>query len=1128
MTKTRLTECRCAFFFVLLGMISSARALDNTGFEVPDQGDTGFQYTPPAASWTFSAQAGLSGPNGPWRASTVSPDPLGDQFAYLQAASSFSQALTGLVVNATYDLSFFESYRTEKFPSNDLSVVLNADVPSELTIYLNPVVVNPTWELRHTDAFTATNTAYTLTFRSTHPLGEGDRTTLIDGVVLRPLALPGAPMISTLDPPDDAAMVPVYTNLTATFNEVISRGTGNITLSNVTDGTSVVIPVGDPQISISGANLVIHPVANLLAIKDYAVLIDAGAVVDTSTNAFAGLTDGSWTFTTDVLDAAAPELSIVSPAHGSIEVATSGQLVMTFNERVLKGSGNLFVKRSSDDAIVQTIDIRSVSVTVDDVTATIPLSAALQPRSTYYVEADVGVVTDLTGNPFGGLAGPSNWSFSTRTIIFQPITSDADSGIDPFRTYSHAIDFGNNVAFPVATINGIVFAAGGVGAFILTNGTSQTVGSGTNTIPISHNGNEIADAFLEPGGMRNLAGDFLYNDATAEIELTGLTPGKRYQVRLYHRPWELGGNRLQTIGFSTDGIPGAESSAVFNEDNALEHDVGLDTTGRVNAVTYDYTASTTNLYITIDANGGGTYHLYGLTNEARPDDVAPAIVSLHPPDDATEVPTYTNLVMTFDTLVAAGPGNITITNLTGGGTLAFAATSPQVSITGGVLTIDPSVNLPPLSELAVLIDSNAIANIYGTFLPSIANNGSWTFTTSAADLDAPLVSGLSPSNSAVNVATLSDLTMTFDEPVQRGSGNIRIKRASDDGVVEMLNVSSSAVTINGAEVTIQRASVLDSLTGYYVEVEAAAFEDLSGNDFAGITGNASWAFTTVETGDLAYVPITSDADSGISTNVTYTHKLDFGQGDPGALINGVPFDAYTTAANGSLNFMRTVSSGGLADHPGNENHNVTGALINLLTDMYYNSNNADGGTTTWTLSGLTPGVTYDTRIYVRQWGAGPNRRVTLNFDPDGAGPITDSTGLICEDEATTAGMATGNQAYYISYTFTAVSGADLVITATQQNLNNSWHLYGISNQLTEPSAALAVGPIAYQASPTPSVSFTFSSIPGRTYRIEASYDLGGTWFDLEANYSAQGAETPFVDTIAAGMPRVYYRVSENE
>jgi len=52
------------------------------------------------------------------------------------------------------------------------------------------------------------------------------------------------------------------------------------------------------------------------------------------------------------------------------------------------------------------------------------------------------------------------------------------------------------------------------------------------------------------------------------------------------------------------------------------------------------------------------------------------------------------------------------------------------------------------------------------------------------------------------------------------------------------------------------------------------------------------ATASANAGDISYVQVTNDADSGISADNTYTHKLDFGQGSPGVLINGVQFDAY--------------------------------------------------------------------------------------------------------------------------------------------------------------------------------------------------------------------------------------------
>ncbi|MHC4499524.1 MAG: hypothetical protein ACYS21_10475, partial [Planctomycetota bacterium] len=217
--------------------------------------------------------------------------------------------------------------------------------------------------------------------------------------------------------------------------------------------------------------------------------------------------------------------------------------------------------------------------------------------------------------------------------------------------------------------------------------------------------------------------------------------------------------------------------------------------------------------------------------------------------------------------------------------------------------------------------------------------------------------------------------------------------------------------------------------------------------------------TSANAGVISYVQITNDADCGISTGKTYTHKLDFGTGSPGALINGVQFDAYNNAANGTLNFNREVFTGGLSDHAGNGNHNVSGSLVALMTDMYYNGDNAVGGSTTWTLSGLTTGQTYSTRIYSRQWGAGNDRTATIVFDPDGAGPISDSTGPINQDDASASppGFTNGNDAYYVNYQFTAVAGQDLVITATQNLTNQSWHLYGLTNEIAGP-VTKAYGP----------------------------------------------------------------------
>ncbi|MDY0169808.1 MAG: autotransporter-associated beta strand repeat-containing protein [Thermoguttaceae bacterium] len=205
---------------------------------------------------------------------------------------------------------------------------------------------------------------------------------------------------------------------------------------------------------------------------------------------------------------------------------------------------------------------------------------------------------------------------------------------------------------------------------------------------------------------------------------------------------------------------------------------------------------------------------------------------------------------------------------------------------------------------------------------------------------------------------------------------------------------------------------------------------------------------TLAAGVITYVPVTNDADSEISSANVYTHLLDFGTNDAGALVNGVQF-RRSTASDLPANFTYTVNTGSRSDHPGNDAHNVSGSVVSLFRDFVYNGNNAAGGVATLGVSGLVPGNEYDLRIYTRAWGAG-TRVVTLGFDSNDDGTPNDSV-TIHQDNATMnpPGFAASNQAYAISYRFTAESPV-LNVTLTQAASNQSWHLYGVSNQVLNP------------------------------------------------------------------------------
>jgi peptidoglycan hydrolase-like protein with peptidoglycan-binding domain len=109
----------------------------------------------------------------------------------------------------------------------------------------------------------------------------------------------------------------------------------------------------------------------------------------------------------------------------------------------------------------------------------------------------------------------------------------------------------------------------------------------------------------------------------------------------------------------------------------------------------------------------------------------------------------------------------------------------------------------------------------------------------------PSVSSFSPQDDASDVERESDLTITFSEPVDAETGNIVIKKSSDDSVFETFDVTGDKVTGTGTDtITINPTERLDSNTEYYITIDTTAFDDNVSNSYDGITDNSTWSFTT--------------------------------------------------------------------------------------------------------------------------------------------------------------------------------------------------------------------------------------------------------------------------------------------
>ena len=134
----------------------------------------------------------------------------------------------------------------------------------------------------------------------------------------------------------------------------------------------------------------------------------------------------------------------------------------------------------------------------------------------------------------------------------------------------------------------------------------------------------------------------------------------------------------------------------------------------------------------------------------------------------------------------------------------------------------------------------------------------------------PTVSSLSPADNTMGISVDANLVITLSENIRKGTGDIVLKKLNDNSVVETIAVSDAKVTVSGATATIDPATTLQEHTGYYVEVASGAFEDLSGNDFAGISGLTVWNFTTGDftapTADI--VNVTPDPRTSAVSSIT--------------------------------------------------------------------------------------------------------------------------------------------------------------------------------------------------------------------------------------------------------------------
>ncbi|HSP43348.1 MAG TPA: Ig-like domain-containing protein [Luteolibacter sp.] len=244
------------------------------------------------------------------------------------------------------------------------------------------------------------------------------------------------PFIVSLDPADETTDLYPGITLTATFNEDVQfTGTGSVTIKNLTAVTEQVITLPDAQVSLSGRDLIIDPAANLAFDSTFAVLISGNALEDFSGNAFPGISDDTvWNVSTAAQDLNPPLISVKSPEDDVTGVSIGANIVATFDQNLIPGTGDIVIKDLLDDSTTQTIAVTDTSqVTLSDNVLTINPAAFLESGRSYAVQIPGTALRNFSDVDFAGIANDTEWNFTTAALASQLGILDltTNGGINP-------------------------------------------------------------------------------------------------------------------------------------------------------------------------------------------------------------------------------------------------------------------------------------------------------------------------------------------------------------------------------------------------------------------------------------------------------------------------------------------------------------------------------------------------------------------------------------------------------------------------------------------------------------------------------------------------------------------------
>lgn len=209
--------------------------------------------------------------------------------------------------------------------------------------------------------------------------------------------------VRSFSPVNGGTSVAVGSNIVLIFDQAVTRGTGDITLRELSAAGTIIATYapGSANVTISGAILTINPSADLMAGMVYYVVFPSGSITSGATT-YTGTS--AYSFTTGI------GITTYSPANGATGVVVGSNIVLTFGQAVTRGIGNITLRSiSASGAVIETYAAGSLNITISGSTLTINPTNDLVTNTVYYVVFSSGSV--MSGP--NSYIGTNSYSFTT-------------------------------------------------------------------------------------------------------------------------------------------------------------------------------------------------------------------------------------------------------------------------------------------------------------------------------------------------------------------------------------------------------------------------------------------------------------------------------------------------------------------------------------------------------------------------------------------------------------------------------------------------------------------------------------------------------------------------------------------